>query len=692
MPEPRIWLLLAGINFYPNEAQRLRGAVNDVRNIELSLKKYFKDINVTKLLASVTGKPSQIIPPEEKHLWPTWDNFNCNIKCITKKASAGDIVWIYYSGHGTLRSTKTTEFVYHEGYGTDAALALLEPTGREGIRYLRGIELARLLDGMVHKGLKLTVVLDSCYSGSISRDEDSVIRGIPWSVDVDSEFPLDVPSLPQSLVQKNVLRDTKSASHWLLHPQGYTLLAACGPHEVAKEIKIGQQVQGVLSFLMCKAFESCAKEGIQDTTHETIYRYVSANMSIRFRRQHPILTGTKNTTLWGAEVTHLDARSTFEIIQGSADREIWINAGLIHGVCTGDEYKIYTHAGAKEPITGITITDVEAVHSVAKNNSVTGSEADSSQIRNGYRAILSKLARPRAYVKLDSGIDDFQGKAFRESIWLQYLPSDEKASVDVPYFSVVKSDSQQYTILDFKNDRILNLPPLLTENPSVGDQIFILLEHLSRYTFVQNLDNRRMNGLTNSDFTITVKPQAGYFSPDDSKSNVTVPHDSKVEIEFRNLTEEVLHVAVMDLAQFRRIKHIYPPHKEYQSVMPLKLEKVAPDVSDITPPGMIRFAVSMTVPTRLKEKQQSYVATEDLLKFIVSTEPINGTKSLELPDLWDAVEHGAATVRSADEAFGASVQESLVEKSRGLGQSGGEETIVKWACRTITICTVLEAN
>lgn len=33
-----------------------------------------------------------------------------------------------------------------------------------------------LLDDMVCKGLKLTVVLDSCHSGSISRGEDPVVR------------------------------------------------------------------------------------------------------------------------------------------------------------------------------------------------------------------------------------------------------------------------------------------------------------------------------------------------------------------------------------------------------------------------------------------------------------------------------------------------------------------------------------
>lgn len=135
MSEPRIWLLLAGINFYPNEADRLHGAVNDVSNIELGLKKYYKEINVTKLLASVTGEPGQTTPPEDKHLWPTWDNFTGKIKYITQKASADDIVWIHYSGHGTLRPTQTSEFVYQEGYGTDAALVLLEPNAQRGVRY-----------------------------------------------------------------------------------------------------------------------------------------------------------------------------------------------------------------------------------------------------------------------------------------------------------------------------------------------------------------------------------------------------------------------------------------------------------------------------------------------------------------------------------------------------------------------------
>lgn len=172
-------LLLVGINFYVEEANKLRGAINDVSSMELSLREYYKEINVTKLLVSVTGNPGQTVPPEDKHLWPTWDNFTGKIKDITQKASADDIVWIHYSGHGILQSTKSSEFTYQEGSGIDAALVLWEPNSSQGVRYLRGIELAILPDDMVNKGLKLPVVLDSCHSGSISRKSVYKVCGIP---------------------------------------------------------------------------------------------------------------------------------------------------------------------------------------------------------------------------------------------------------------------------------------------------------------------------------------------------------------------------------------------------------------------------------------------------------------------------------------------------------------------------------
>ena len=384
-----------------------------------------------------------------------------------------------------------------------------------------------------------------------------------------------------------------------------------------------------------------------------------------------------------------NASSTFEIIKIPTDQEIWLNAGLIHGVHTEDEYGVYTHAEAKDPVTRIIITDVEAVHSIAKPTSTIPLDEYGLQIKVGYRAILTKLAQPRAYVKLFSGVHSSWEETIEESVWLQRLP----LAPDIPCFSVVKPDSHHYTILDFKNDVILNLPPLISSNPCVSNQMFTILEHLSKYTFVQALDNRRTNSLTDSDFTITVNAQADHLHLNKSRSSITVPHDSKVNIEFSNLTHEVLYFTVLNLTPLRRIKHLYPAHKEYQSVMPRNPQNVLPkEMSNIAPPGVVRLVPRVTVPARLRSQQQGSVSAEDILKFIVSTYPVRGTNGMELPDLWDAVEQNVAAVRSGDEKFGASVQKSLLAKSKGPGQPGGDKTMIRWACQNVTIRTVLETN
>lgn len=62
--------------------------------------------------------------------------------------------------------------------------------------------------------------------------------------------------------------------------------------------------------------------------------------------------------------------------------------------------------------------------------------------------------------------------------------------------------------------------------------MFTILEHLSKYNFVQALNNRRINSLTDSDFIITVKAQADYLNHHKLKSSITVPHDLELDIKF----------------------------------------------------------------------------------------------------------------------------------------------------------------
>ena len=691
MAQPGVWLLLVGIDSYPAGITQLNGAVNDVEEIEMRLKQYYGAATVIKLLSSTGGQLDRNTCPGDEDLRPTWDNFNSRLKYIMRQASAGDIVWIHYSGHGVLLSTLNSQLIYQESYGTDAALVLLQPGGRQGIRYLRGIELAPLLDDMVHKGLKLTVILDSCHSGSISRGEDSTIRSIPWNADVDSEFPPRVPQLPRpSIFRKHVFRDAVSTSHWFLYPKNWALLAACGPHEVAKEIRVtdAKRFRGAFSYSICKALDSYVPNEKQEITHDLVHRHASATMT-KVTGQHPVLIGTEKTTLWGTEAVRLDTRAFFEITKVLSDQEVWLNTGHVHGSGTGDEYGVYSQTEPKEFITRITIIDVEAVHSIARH---IPSEVGGFQIEVGHSATLIKLGRPRAVVKLFSGADSSWNKKIEESMWLQYLAPGERVPVDVSCFSVAERDGHQYNIHNVKEDIVPSIPHISSSNPHVGDQLLTILDHLAKYTFVRNLDNRCVNSLNSSDFIIRVRGQSDDLDPRHFDGSCIVPHDSKVDIEFQNFTRKVLYLTILNLTPLRKIKRLYPRDKECQIVMPQDLQNILPKgTSDIVPPTAIRLQPRMTVPKRLIGQQQGSVSAEDLLKFIVSTCPIRGTKSMELPDLWDAVEGKPAAVRSDDDAFGVTIQESLVHVSDDFKQEA-QETTIKWACQNVTILTVIEAS
>ena len=284
MTTSKVCAVLIGIDFYPQLINRLRGAVNDVNEIERILRKRYKDINIIKLVSAATGDLNQSSPSGPVTVWPTYENIVAAFDQVRQSVSIRYTVFIHYSGHGTLRPTAGSTFEYKEHYGMDAALVLIDPKAKHGERYLRGAELALLLDDIVNSGVKLMVNLDACHSGSISRNEYNVARSMPWNAEVDAEFPFQ-PSLlsSSSKTKSQILRDAASISHWLLHPRGYTLMTACGPHEIAKEICLSDgQYHGAMSYYMLEALDFCIMHQVEEITSDLIYRRICARMYLKF--------------------------------------------------------------------------------------------------------------------------------------------------------------------------------------------------------------------------------------------------------------------------------------------------------------------------------------------------------------------------------------------------------------------------
>ena len=166
--------LLIGINCYlPNKLsdgsyyKNLKGCVRDINGVEAFLKNRLQvpETQIIKLTASHVAGSSE--PSEPKELWPTYENIVAKFKEITEKAQPQDQVYIHYSGHGGRAAT-----IYPNLKGENGVDESLVPTdiGNPEARYLRDIELAKLLQDMVEKGLVVTVALDSCHSGGASRN------------------------------------------------------------------------------------------------------------------------------------------------------------------------------------------------------------------------------------------------------------------------------------------------------------------------------------------------------------------------------------------------------------------------------------------------------------------------------------------------------------------------------------------
>src|SRR5690606_13054979 len=156
-------------------------------------------------------------------------------KKIAEMAQPGDQVYIHYAGHGGRTATIDRR---HKGEdGIDEALVPMD-IGNSEARYLRDIELAKLLNDMAKKGLKVTAVLDSCHSGRMVRDGNVgvAVRGLS----IVDTTPRPAESLVAPLEElignwddlgdgSGPTRKLAVGSGWLPVPRGFVLLAACRP-------------------------------------------------------------------------------------------------------------------------------------------------------------------------------------------------------------------------------------------------------------------------------------------------------------------------------------------------------------------------------------------------------------------------------------------------------------------------------
>ena len=237
--------LLVGINDYPGAQNDLQGCVNDITNVYDVLVKYFEFISPDITLLSNKRATKKAILD--------------GLKGLIANSSAGDTLVFHYSGHGSqVRDVEGDELKD----GKDEIICPWD-FDWDGI-YIKDDDLATLFSNL-KKGVHLEVLLDSCHSGTGTR-----------------EIILDRTRVPAFLAAGALGTDLWSSSlcirpRYLAPPPdialwadevfgaelplrkigrmdgiGHILWAACRADQYSADAEIGGRPSGAFTYFFCK--------------------------------------------------------------------------------------------------------------------------------------------------------------------------------------------------------------------------------------------------------------------------------------------------------------------------------------------------------------------------------------------------------------------------------------------------------
>ena len=230
----------------------LDGCVNDATAIkDLAIAKYaFKPENITTLLNADAGR-QRIIAELEK---------------LVANAKKGDVVFFYYAGHGSqVKNSLSAE--------SDKKDETIVPADawKKGVPDIRDKELAKYFNLLLDKGVLLTVIMDSCHSGSGSRGDNFLYDPPKARYIEEANYDAKDATLPQRPEERGAL-----------------ILAAAQDFEFAKEHRDENNVpHGAFTSALLKATQQLSV----DAAANDLYVSLSAIMKYYGKTQEPSIAG-----------------------------------------------------------------------------------------------------------------------------------------------------------------------------------------------------------------------------------------------------------------------------------------------------------------------------------------------------------------------------------------------------------------
>jgi metacaspase-1 len=225
--------LLVGINDYKS-INDLQGCINDVTNVRNILKNYF----------GYTNNDIRVLIDERA----TKKNILYRLENMVKKSKAGDSLIFHFSGHGSqIRDRDNDELNDH----MDELICPYNMNWDDG--YITDDMLREILDKLP-KGVKMEIILDSCHSGTGTRD---MILDPPSGSGPKVLFknrllrpPVDIECRVQG--EEDLLKPARSFRTDEGIILNHVLWAGCKDNQTSADAYIDGRYNGAFSYYFCK--------------------------------------------------------------------------------------------------------------------------------------------------------------------------------------------------------------------------------------------------------------------------------------------------------------------------------------------------------------------------------------------------------------------------------------------------------
>ena len=546
-PSPRTTqrALLVGINLYPNlpPFSQLKGCVNDVLLMKDILEKSF-------------GFPADHIVVL-RDLEATGARIRQAMEELLVSCQPGDTVVFHFSGHGSQMAAKGDKAA-----GYDESI-MPSDSGRMNCGFpkevppndIRDTEIDVWLSRLAEKTPYITLLFDSCHSGSITRmvgdeHEGTRLRWIP----------------PDPLPEHNgnsqpIARRDSSGSGWLSRSSNYVLLAACaadqGAYELDHEDEGNGSRNGAFTFFLAQEL----RQADSNNTYQDVWERVALNVNNRFRKQTPQLEGNGHRKLFDAQ----EIRSMSYLLVTERDQDqVVLGGGAVHGVSLDSQWRIDPRATKQiDDINGnglgaVKITAVD----VLTSRGVIISEHAPMAIEQGDRA--TETLRIDQETRMSTHIDPVVPGYEREHEDLQrsitqstLLRIDDSSTSARALIQMVLGDGQpRWEVCDQSGARLM--PHYAVAAPDSASRIKDNLETIWRHEKVLELRNPESKLRSKIDFVLLSRgPDGGWHEVD--QNNACFSEGEKLAFRVINRTGGAIYVSVLDLGVSRRIDLLYPP-------------------------------------------------------------------------------------------------------------------------------------